>query len=234
MWLSTNWSPLRSIRVLTVQVWRVSALVPRSLGIGSWLWLIEIRISVLRIPTWRWRAWVILLIELVLSKPWRSRRLQAVLRNVVIGGSWANRIIAQSRWNSSSDNRTTKVLWLSTMTTEGVWADTLSLELLLVAKVVGVHGLLLLTVGGGLAFALAALLEADEDECEDQDESDTTADGPNGNLGVLWKAVELLGDGKLLRLWAGGKGFLLSGNSSVYCYYLFCLIPTRGLLTDER
>lgn len=95
--------------------------------------------------------------------------------------------------------------------------DTLSLELLLVAKVVGIHGLLLLTVGGGLALALAALLEADEDECEDQDESDNTADGPNGNLGVLWEAVEFLGDGKLLWLWAGGKGFLLSGVSSVYC-----------------
>ena len=103
------------------------------------------------------------------------------------------------------------------MTTEGVWADTLGLELLLVAEVVGIHRLLLLTVGGGLTLALAALLEADEDESEDQDKSDTTADSPDGNLGVIWKTVELFGDGELLWLWAGSKGFLLGGVSSVNC-----------------
>ena len=89
--------------------------------------------------------------------------------------------------------------------------DAVLLELHLVVEVVCVHGLLLGAVGGCFALALAALLEADECEAEDEGETDGAADGVDGDFGAVGELVEFLGDGEGDRVWAFGECLLFCG-----------------------
>lgn len=92
------------------------------------------------------------------------------------------------------------------MVSKRIWVDTLILKLHLVAKIFGIHSFLLGAVGGGFTLALTTLLEADERKDENEDKTDSTCDGPNGDFRGFWEGVKFLGDGLLLLLGSGCEG----------------------------
>lgn len=132
-------------------------------------------------------------------------------------------MVRSSRWtsrlriisNRRSYNTAVERLWLCTSLAERIRVDSLILKLHLIAEVIGIHGFLLSAVGSGFTLALAALLEAEEGECEDENEADAAADGPDSDFGAFWEGVEFLGDGLLFWLWAGCESSLLGRVTTV-------------------